>query len=186
MLFHESVIWCLQVQIFFQNIYTDAPWPCWWWCLPAYCYVWSLSVTRVLFLFFNTGKAEASGSMHVTLCDYIMPWDSLSTTQKKSLSQRYQMGCDCKVRQQRAAFACAVCLVAWRKKRQLFTSCTTHPDITEQSKQDETRVRGTNKRAVNITWLLLFSLLIVLEIKRNVLHVFNLHILFYTDCIISK
>lgn len=84
----------------------------------AYCYVWSLSVTRVLFLFFlYTGKAEASGSMHVTLCDYIMPWDSLSTTQKKSLSQRYQMGCDCKVRQQRAAFACAVYLVAWRKKK---------------------------------------------------------------------
>lgn len=45
-----------------------------------------------------TGKAESSGRMHVTLCDYIMPWDSLSTTQKKSLSQRYQMGCECKVR----------------------------------------------------------------------------------------
>lgn len=103
----------------------------------AYCYVWSLSVTRVLFLFFflYTGKAEASGSMHVTLCDYIMPWDSLSTTQKKSLSQRYQMGCDCKVRQQRAAFACAVYLVAWRKKRQLFTSSTTHPDIAEQTRR---------------------------------------------------
>ncbi|KAJ0015725.1 hypothetical protein NQD34_014015 [Periophthalmus magnuspinnatus] len=42
------------------------------------------------------GKAESAGSMHVTLCDYIQPWDSLSTTQKKSLSQRYQMGCDCK------------------------------------------------------------------------------------------
>uniref|UniRef100_A0A3B4F6I6 Metalloproteinase inhibitor 2 n=1 Tax=Pundamilia nyererei TaxID=303518 RepID=A0A3B4F6I6_9CICH len=82
-----------------------------------------------------SGKAEASGSMHVTLCDYIMPWDSLSTTQKKSLSQRYQMGCDCKVRQQRAAFACAVYLVAWRKKRQLFTSSTTHPDIAEQTRR---------------------------------------------------
>eukprot|EP00064_Thunnus_orientalis_P018956 superscaffoldBa00004544_g19065 len=44
-----------------------------------------------------SGKGEGSGRMHVTLCDYIMPWDSLSTTQKKSLSQRYQMGCDCKV-----------------------------------------------------------------------------------------
>lgn len=76
-------------------------------------------LSHVYFFFFfyiYTGKAEASGSMHVTLCDYIMPWDSLSTTQKKSLSQRYQMGCDCKVRQQRAAFACAVYLVAWRKK----------------------------------------------------------------------
>ena len=35
--------------------------------------------------------------MHVTLCDYIMLWDAMSPTQKKSLSQRYQMGCDCKV-----------------------------------------------------------------------------------------
>lgn len=43
--------------------------------------------------------------MHVTLCDYIMPWDSLSTTQKKSLSQRYEMGCECKVRQWRAVWA---------------------------------------------------------------------------------
>lgn len=49
-----------------------------------------------------TGKAEASGRMHVTLCDYIMAWDSLSTTQKKGLSQRYQMGCECKVGEGRA------------------------------------------------------------------------------------
>lgn len=47
------------------------------------------------------GKAETGGCMHVTLCDYIMLWDSLSATQKKSLSQRYQMGCDCKVSRQR-------------------------------------------------------------------------------------
>lgn len=44
-----------------------------------------------------SGKAEAAGSMHVTLCDYIMLWDSMSPTQKKSLSQRYQTGCDCKI-----------------------------------------------------------------------------------------
>ncbi|XP_016122710.1 metalloproteinase inhibitor 2-like [Sinocyclocheilus grahami] len=44
-----------------------------------------------------SGKAEANGKMHVTLCDLIMPWESMSATQKKSLSQRYQMGCDCKV-----------------------------------------------------------------------------------------
>ena len=35
--------------------------------------------------------------MHVTLCDYIMLWDNMSPTQKKSLTQRYQMGCECKV-----------------------------------------------------------------------------------------
>lgn len=45
-----------------------------------------------------TGKEEAGGRMHVTLCDYIMPWESLSNAQKKGLSQRYQMGCECKVR----------------------------------------------------------------------------------------
>ncbi len=43
------------------------------------------------------GKGEANGKMHVILCDLIMPWESMSATQKKSLSQRYQMGCDCKV-----------------------------------------------------------------------------------------
>lgn len=49
-------------------------------------------------LVLSAGKAEAGGRMHVTLCDYIMLWESLSNTQKKGLSQRYQMGCECKVR----------------------------------------------------------------------------------------
>lgn len=44
-----------------------------------------------------TGKAEGDGKMHITLCDFIVPWDTLSTTQKKSLNHRYQMGCECKV-----------------------------------------------------------------------------------------
>ncbi|KAE8575769.1 hypothetical protein XENTR_v10003936 [Xenopus tropicalis] len=44
------------------------------------------------------GKADGDGKMHVTLCDFIVPWDSLSPTQKKSLNQRYEMGCECKVR----------------------------------------------------------------------------------------
>lgn len=61
------------------------------------------------------GKAEADGSMHVTLCDYIMLWDSLSATQKKSLSQRYQMGCDCKVRPQKAIWVCLVYLPGWKE-----------------------------------------------------------------------
>lgn len=43
------------------------------------------------------GKAEGDGKMHVTLCDFIVPWDTLSTTQKKSLNHRYQMGCECKI-----------------------------------------------------------------------------------------
>uniref|UniRef100_A0A8C5Q121 Metalloproteinase inhibitor 2 n=1 Tax=Leptobrachium leishanense TaxID=445787 RepID=A0A8C5Q121_9ANUR len=44
------------------------------------------------------GKTEGDGKMHITLCDFIVPWDSLSQTQKKNLNQRYEMGCECKVR----------------------------------------------------------------------------------------
>ncbi|KAJ0001356.1 hypothetical protein NQD34_006376 [Periophthalmus magnuspinnatus] len=43
------------------------------------------------------GKLESDGTMHVTLCDFIEPWEGLSATQKKSLVQRYEMGCDCKI-----------------------------------------------------------------------------------------
>ncbi|KAK1794021.1 hypothetical protein P4O66_010933 [Electrophorus voltai] len=44
-----------------------------------------------------SGKTDGNRNMYVTLCDLIMPWESMSATQKKSLSQRYQMGCDCKI-----------------------------------------------------------------------------------------
>jgi len=44
-----------------------------------------------------SGKLESDGTMHVTLCDFIESWDNLSPTQKKSLPQRYEMGCDCKI-----------------------------------------------------------------------------------------
>ncbi|XP_019326948.1 PREDICTED: metalloproteinase inhibitor 2 [Aptenodytes forsteri] len=43
------------------------------------------------------GKSEGNGKMHITLCDLVSTWDSLSPTQKKSLNQRYQMGCECKI-----------------------------------------------------------------------------------------
>uniref|UniRef100_A0A8C5IPG6 Metalloproteinase inhibitor 2 n=1 Tax=Junco hyemalis TaxID=40217 RepID=A0A8C5IPG6_JUNHY len=43
------------------------------------------------------GKSEGNGKMHITLCDLVSTWDSLTPTQKKSLNQRYQMGCECKV-----------------------------------------------------------------------------------------
>lgn len=43
------------------------------------------------------GKLKADGTMHVTLCDFIELWESTTATQKKSLTQRYEMGCDCKV-----------------------------------------------------------------------------------------
>lgn len=45
----------------------------------------------------SAGKSEGNGKMHITLCDLVSTWDSLSPTQKKSLNQRYQMGCECKV-----------------------------------------------------------------------------------------
>lgn len=44
-----------------------------------------------------TGRLEADGKMHVTLCQFIEPWDALSPTQRKSLTQRYEMGCECKI-----------------------------------------------------------------------------------------
>ncbi|KAI6075802.1 Metalloproteinase inhibitor 2 [Aix galericulata] len=45
----------------------------------------------------SPGKSEGNGKMHITLCDLVATWDSLSPTQKKSLNQRYQMGCECKI-----------------------------------------------------------------------------------------
>lgn len=71
-------------------------------CISLVFVVMKLFVSLAVF----SGKAESDGRMHVTLCDYIMPWDSLSNTQKKSLSQRYQMGCDCKVRRRRKRGSC--------------------------------------------------------------------------------
>ncbi|KAK1799029.1 hypothetical protein P4O66_007292 [Electrophorus voltai] len=44
-----------------------------------------------------TGKLESDGTTHVTLCDFIEPWQSLSITQKKGLESRYDMGCQCRI-----------------------------------------------------------------------------------------
>ncbi|XP_056144558.1 metalloproteinase inhibitor 2b [Lampris incognitus] len=44
-----------------------------------------------------TGKLEADGTMHVTLCDFIETWEGMTATQKQNLIQRYEMGCDCKI-----------------------------------------------------------------------------------------
>lgn len=46
----------------------------------------------------TTGKVESDGNVHITLCDFIEPWETTSATQKKALTQRYAMGCDCKVK----------------------------------------------------------------------------------------
>lgn len=45
----------------------------------------------------NVGKLATDGTMHIKLCDFIEPWEDMSATQKKSLIQRYEMGCECKV-----------------------------------------------------------------------------------------
>uniref|UniRef100_A0A8C5U1Q8 Metalloproteinase inhibitor 4 n=1 Tax=Malurus cyaneus samueli TaxID=2593467 RepID=A0A8C5U1Q8_9PASS len=44
-----------------------------------------------------TGQILSDGKVLIHLCNYIEPWDDLSLSQKKSLNQRYQMGCGCKV-----------------------------------------------------------------------------------------
>ncbi|XP_069786118.1 metalloproteinase inhibitor 2a [Narcine bancroftii] len=44
-----------------------------------------------------TGKLDKDGNMSITLCDFILKWDMLTLTQKKSLNQRYQMECGCKI-----------------------------------------------------------------------------------------
>ncbi|XP_007556399.1 metalloproteinase inhibitor 2-like [Poecilia latipinna] len=44
-----------------------------------------------------TGKLETDGTMHITLCDFIEQWETLSAMQKKSLTQRYETGCDCRI-----------------------------------------------------------------------------------------
>ncbi|XP_005744377.1 metalloproteinase inhibitor 2b [Pundamilia nyererei] len=44
-----------------------------------------------------TGMLEADGTMHVTLCGLFEPWDNLTATQKIGLTERYQMGCECRI-----------------------------------------------------------------------------------------
>ncbi|XP_026180994.1 metalloproteinase inhibitor 2b [Mastacembelus armatus] len=44
-----------------------------------------------------TGRLNDDGKIHVTLCQFGMPWEALSETQKKNLIQRYEMGCECKI-----------------------------------------------------------------------------------------
>ncbi|XP_035414342.1 metalloproteinase inhibitor 4 isoform X1 [Cygnus olor] len=44
-----------------------------------------------------TGQILNDGKVFIHLCNYIEPWDDLSLSQKKSLNQRYQMGCGCKI-----------------------------------------------------------------------------------------
>ncbi|XP_022527161.2 metalloproteinase inhibitor 2b [Astyanax mexicanus] len=44
-----------------------------------------------------TGKLESDGSVHITLCDFIEPWVSLTVAQKRGFETRYETGCDCRI-----------------------------------------------------------------------------------------
>ncbi|XP_062874620.1 metalloproteinase inhibitor 2b [Trichomycterus rosablanca] len=44
-----------------------------------------------------TGKLESDGTLHVTLCDFIDSWESLTPAQRKGFESRYDMGCMCRV-----------------------------------------------------------------------------------------
>ncbi|KAL7850736.1 hypothetical protein SRHO_G00200850 [Serrasalmus rhombeus] len=43
-----------------------------------------------------TGKLESDGTVHVTLCDFIVPWNSLTPAQRKGFEVRYETGCGCR------------------------------------------------------------------------------------------
>ncbi|KAL7860258.1 hypothetical protein AOLI_G00166070 [Acnodon oligacanthus] len=44
-----------------------------------------------------TGKLESDGTVHVTLCDFIVPWNSLTPAQRKGFDVRYETGCGCRI-----------------------------------------------------------------------------------------
>ncbi|XP_054616105.1 metalloproteinase inhibitor 2-like [Dunckerocampus dactyliophorus] len=44
-----------------------------------------------------TGRLAPDGSLHAIVCDFIVPWDSLTASQKVNLVERYEKGCDCQI-----------------------------------------------------------------------------------------
>ncbi|XP_054615508.1 metalloproteinase inhibitor 2-like [Dunckerocampus dactyliophorus] len=44
-----------------------------------------------------SGRLAPDGSLHGTVCDFIVPWDSLSVSQKTNLVEHYKKGCDCQI-----------------------------------------------------------------------------------------
>nr|XP_057906107.1 metalloproteinase inhibitor 2-like [Doryrhamphus excisus] len=44
-----------------------------------------------------SGRLAPDGSLHVGLCNFFAPWDSLSTCEKTNFIYRYRKGCDCKI-----------------------------------------------------------------------------------------
>ncbi|XP_061892314.1 metalloproteinase inhibitor 2-like [Entelurus aequoreus] len=46
--------------------------------------------------YYITGRLNSDGTLHVSLCNYVEPWESMSVIQKK-LVQRYTKGCGCQI-----------------------------------------------------------------------------------------
>ncbi|XP_028843409.1 metalloproteinase inhibitor 2-like [Denticeps clupeoides] len=44
-----------------------------------------------------TGHMEIDGTLYVTMCDFLEPWNDLTHTQMTNLNERYQSGCNCRV-----------------------------------------------------------------------------------------
>nr|XP_057905849.1 metalloproteinase inhibitor 2-like [Doryrhamphus excisus] len=44
-----------------------------------------------------SGRLTPEGLMHVVICDFIDPWNSLTANQKSNLVHNYQNGCNCEI-----------------------------------------------------------------------------------------
>ncbi|XP_007901518.1 metalloproteinase inhibitor 2 [Callorhinchus milii] len=61
----------------------------------AACGVTLNTTSKVQYLL--TGHLGSDGRVQVGLCNYILPWEELTLSQRKNLNHRYQMGCDCRI-----------------------------------------------------------------------------------------
>lgn len=86
-----------------------------------------------------TGKLDEEGKMLVTLCDFISPWDQLTPMQKKSLNQRYQTECDCKI----VRCASAPCYINSRSEC-LWTDWITEKEIHGTQAKNYACIKRTN------------------------------------------
>lgn len=82
----------------------------------------------------TVGRLSSDGKMHITLCHFIKSWEDLTETQEKSLTQHYEMGCDCKVDTLRDILTVKADLTRnWKrlnnllKKHLLFSSVSSAP-----------------------------------------------------------
>uniref|UniRef100_A0A8C8LQ62 Metalloproteinase inhibitor 2 n=1 Tax=Oncorhynchus tshawytscha TaxID=74940 RepID=A0A8C8LQ62_ONCTS len=55
------------------------------------------SLHHILMSPLSAGRLNTDGTVRVIMCDFIQPWGALSNTQMRSLTLRYQSGCDCTI-----------------------------------------------------------------------------------------